>query len=99
MATYALYKKDTCPYCQRVLRFMANNNIQGVELKDILEDPKNKEYLIEHGGMNQVPCLFIDGKPMYESLDIIEYMKNNLLAADQKVNDDLGPEPNMCPFE
>lgn len=29
------------------------------------------------GGKTQVPCLVIDGKPLYESLDIIEWLKTN----------------------
>ncbi|MDU3117838.1 MAG: glutathione S-transferase N-terminal domain-containing protein, partial [Finegoldia magna] len=28
----------------------------------------------EKGGQDQVPCLFIDGKPMYESMDIIKFL-------------------------
>ena len=27
----------------------------------------------------QVPCLFIDGKPLYESGDIIEWLRDNTL--------------------
>lgn len=75
-----LYKKDTCPFCQRVMRFIEHNNIDGVELVDILEDPKNHEYLIENGGQDMVPCLFIDGKPMYESMDIIAFLKETKLS-------------------
>ena len=68
-----LYYKPECPFCQKVLRFMEKNDIE-LELKDIHEE-ENKEFLIEEGGMNQVPCLFIDGKAMYESDDIIEFLK------------------------
>lgn len=68
-----LYYKAECPFCQKVLRFMEKNDIE-LELKDIHEE-ENKEFLIEEGGMNQVPCLFIDGKAMYESDDIIEFLK------------------------
>ena len=35
------------------------------------------KYLIEHGGKEQVPCLFIDGKPLYESLDIIAWLEEH----------------------
>ncbi|WP_373454247.1 glutathione S-transferase N-terminal domain-containing protein [Halanaerobium congolense] len=27
----------------------------------------------------QVPCLFIDGEPLYESSDIINWLKSNLI--------------------
>ncbi|MDU3124732.1 MAG: glutathione S-transferase N-terminal domain-containing protein, partial [Finegoldia magna] len=41
---------------------------------DIKADEANEKYLIEKGGQDQVPCLFIDGKPMYESMDIIKFL-------------------------
>ena len=31
--------------------------------------------IVERGGKFQAPCLFIDGKPLYESLDIIDWLK------------------------
>jgi glutathione S-transferase len=37
----------------------------------------NRETLIAVGGSRQVPCLFIDGAPLYESGDIIEYLREN----------------------
>ena len=69
-----LYYKAECPFCKKVLRFIDNKKIEGVELVDIKADEANKKYLIEKGGMDQVPCLFIDGKPMYESMDIIKFL-------------------------
>ncbi|MBS6927431.1 MAG: glutathione S-transferase N-terminal domain-containing protein [Finegoldia magna] len=69
-----LYYKETCPFCKKVLRFIENKKIEGVELVDIKADEANEKYLIEKGGMDQVPCLFIDEKPMYESMDIIKFL-------------------------
>ena len=69
-----LYYKETCPFCKKVLRFIENKKIEGVELVDIKADEANEKYLIKKGGMDQVPCLFIDGKPMYESMDIIKFL-------------------------
>lgn len=68
---------DPCPYCRKVMRYMEENNIQ-VEMVDILADPKNREELIEVGGINQVPMLLIDGKPLYESDDIVQWFKDNM---------------------
>ena len=34
--------------------------------------------LIERGGKRQVPCLFIDGKALYESSDINAWLETNL---------------------
>ena len=70
-----LFKFDTCPYCQRVLRYLADSGRTDVELLDINRSEENNRRLIEVGGKRQVPCLFIDGEPLFESLDIIEWLK------------------------
>lgn len=72
-----LYYKVECPYCQKVLNYMMDNcQIKDVKLVDIKEG-NNNEDLINRGGKDQVPCLFIDGKALYESYDIIKYFKEN----------------------
>jgi len=51
---------------------------EGIELK--LADvtiPENRQRLIDEGGKYQVPCLFIDGSPLYESEDIIAYLRDH----------------------
>lgn len=65
-----------CPFCIRVILYMKKNNINA-EMIDINADPKNKEELIKQGGKDQVPMLLIDGKPLYESVDIIKWFKEN----------------------
>ena len=62
---------------------MNKNNIE-VEMVDIEADPKNKEELIKLGGINQVPMLLIDGKPLYESDDIIQWFKDNYKQNEQE---------------
>lgn len=70
-----LYIFPTCPYCRRVLNYIEESGREDIELHDAKNDEEAARYLIENGGKYQVPCLFIDGKPMYESLDIIEWLK------------------------
>ncbi|MDR0501445.1 MAG: glutathione S-transferase N-terminal domain-containing protein [Coriobacteriales bacterium] len=72
MQDLKLYYSPTCPYCQKVQHFMQENNIV-FPLMDVSE-PENRQTLLEVGGKVQVPCLFINGKPMYESNDIINYL-------------------------
>lgn len=48
-----------------------------IPMKDTLADSKNRQELIKIGGKPQVPCLIIDGKALYESDDIIEWLRKN----------------------
>jgi glutaredoxin len=76
MPTLTLYHFLSCPYCQRVSNFLKKEGIV-VPMKDIQENPAYREELIKIGGKAQVPCLVIDGKAKYESLDIIEWFKKD----------------------
>ncbi len=69
-----LYYYPECPYCQRVLRVIREHGYKGIVLKNIHADAKADATLVRVGGKHQVPCLFIDGVPMYESLDIIDWL-------------------------
>lgn len=73
-----LYVKHDCPYCKKVLSFLHEKNIK-IDVKDAY-NKENAHYLLDKGKKKQVPCLFIDGKPLYESDDIISFFqesKNN----------------------
>ncbi len=72
-----LFKKDTCPYCRRVMDYIASAGRTDIEYQDIIESAEAVERLVTVGGKKQVPCLFIDGKPMYESLDIIKWLEEH----------------------
>lgn len=74
MENKVLYYKPTCPFCKKVLRFIEKNNIE-LEMKDIKEKDEYQEELINIGGQDQVPMLLIGDKPMYESDDIIQYLR------------------------
>ena len=76
--TLELYYYPECPYCQRVLRAMQRNGWKGIDLKNIHADAEADARLVRVGGKHQVPCLFIDGEPMYESLDIIAWLEREL---------------------
>lgn len=78
MQNLTLYIMNTCPFCKKVLRFIEKNSIEGIEVKDIIGNEENEKELIEKGGKKQVPMLMIGDKPMYESDDIIEYLKENM---------------------
>lgn len=76
-----LYKFDSCPFCQRVFKFLKKHPVP-LTYRDTRTDEGAAAELTERGGMQQVPCLFIDGEALYESLDIIDYLENNIVAVD-----------------
>lgn len=69
-----LFYKPTCPFCQKVLVWMKDHDVENVTLFDISTDTEAADRLVKVGGKRQVPCLFIDGEPLYESDDIIAYL-------------------------
>lgn len=73
----ALYYRPTCPFCIKVLDFMDRQGVM-IPLIDISQDRDAAATLIEVGGKQQVPCLLIDGKPLYESSDIISWIDEHL---------------------
>ena len=79
-----LYYSPYCQYCIRVRRFMSQNDISVPE-KDISRDSNARRELIEAGGKGQVPALMIDGQVLYESNDIIQWFKQNVLETGEAV--------------
>ncbi len=73
-----LYYKETCPYCQRVLSFLKGKK-HSIRLKEIIVNPEfRKELEAISNNNSQVPCLVVEGRPMLESGDIIEYLRKRL---------------------
>ena len=71
-----LYKFDACPYCKRVQKIIDELQIHDqIEMRDTQIYPIWKQDLRKRTGKTQVPCLFIDGTEMFESLDIVAYLK------------------------
>lgn len=76
MQNLVLYIFESCPFCKRVMKYIDKNNIK-LEIKDTIEDYKAKQELMKLAGKTQVPCLVIDGKPLFESVDIINWFEKN----------------------
>jgi len=77
-----LYQTAFCPYCIRVRRFLSQNNI-AIPTRDITLNSGARRELIEAGGKGQVPALMIDGQVLYESNDIIEWVKQNIMQTSE----------------
>ena len=71
------YYFEACPYCQRVINVIEKHKIK-VNWLDIHKDGTHAKKLLTVTGRTTVPCMFIDGKPMFESLDIMKWLENNL---------------------
>ncbi len=70
-----LFILETCPYCQKVMSFLNDNNIKYNKVD--ITNRASEEALIKMGGKRQVPFLVDTDRniQMYESNDIIEYLK------------------------
>lgn len=76
MNDYKLFVGTICPYCAKVENFVEEENIN-IDIVNIEEDRKAMRKLIEEGGKRQVPCLYHDGEYLYESDDIIDFLRDN----------------------
>lgn len=77
----ALYQFKTCPFCIKVRREISRLSLN-IPLLDAQNQSQNRAALLQGGGQIKVPCLKITNKQgkvewMYESADIIRYLKEN----------------------
>ncbi len=70
-----LFVLETCPYCKKVMSYMDENGIKYRKID--ITDKASEDALIQLGGKRQVPFLVDKDRniQMYESNDIIEYVK------------------------
>jgi glutathione S-transferase len=76
MPELMLYYFPSCPYCRIVLDCLDRLD-KKIPMRDIQAEDGARDELIKIGGKGQVPCLVIDGKPMYESGDIVNWLEAN----------------------
>lgn len=89
--------KTGCPYCLRVLE--ANKTINApIQLLTISGNQELRGELIEKGGKAQAPYLEDTdrGVSMYESLDIIDYLKEHY---GNGVEVKVSHVANVCPID
>ena len=70
-----LFILETCPYCKKVTDFLDKKHIKYNKID--IKNKESEESLIQLGGKRQVPFLVDKERniQMYESNDIIEYLK------------------------
>lgn len=76
MPELMLYYFPSCPFCVVVLDALARLGLE-VPMRDINTEAGARDDLIAIGGKGQVPCLVIDGEPLYESADIVRWLEAN----------------------
>ncbi|HLD82006.1 MAG TPA: glutathione S-transferase N-terminal domain-containing protein [Patescibacteria group bacterium] len=73
-----IFTKQGCPYCAKVLEKAEE---LGIEIENIDAPPgsENRKKLVELGGKEQVPFLYIPERElrMYESDDIVVYLEEH----------------------
>ncbi len=72
---FDLFILESCGYCKKVMSFMDEKGIKYNKID--ISDKTSEEALIKMGGKRQVPFLVDTDRniQMYESNDIIEYLK------------------------
>ncbi len=74
-----LYIWDKCPFCQKVLRAAHELNLVEGKTYEVIDASPNtagRDEVMAIGGKSMVPFL-VDGKTaMYESDDIVQYLKS-----------------------
>ncbi len=70
-----LFILEQCPYCKKVMAYMDENGIKYNKID--ITDKASEDALIQLGGKRQVPFMVDKDRniQMYESNDIIEYVK------------------------
>jgi len=69
-----LYQAEYCSYCRRVTVVLDELDGVEVEVRDTMI-PENRRALFNLTGRTQVPCLVIDGQPLFESRNIVDWLE------------------------
>jgi len=72
-----LFYFAACPYCQLVLHKLRKHQLE-IPLRDTRNDPQSRAKLSQDTGKTQVPCLYINNRPMFESSDICDWIDDHL---------------------
>jgi glutaredoxin len=72
----ALYTAKRCSYCWVVHRAVEQLAVD-CEYRDIVADSTHLSDLVRLTGRRTVPCMLVDGQPMFESVKIVEWLYEN----------------------
>jgi glutaredoxin len=73
-----LYYYEQCPFCHMVTSKISDLGLdQSIEFKNTLESAEHRDFHQKKTGRTTVPCLYIDGNPLFESRDIMTWLETN----------------------
>lgn len=82
-----LYHRWGCPYSAKVRDFIKANNLEDqLKMIEVDESDNAIEKLMELNNKAQVPCLVIDGEPLLESDEIINWLEENLIGTSDQAH-------------
>jgi glutaredoxin 3 len=76
-----LYYTSYCPYSQKVLRYLQQIH-KTIPMKNVQRSSEGRDELLKVGGKLQVPCLVVNGKAIYESDAIIDWLSQHQNSLD-----------------
>lgn len=77
MREVKLYFSEFCPFCTEIVDYIRDKKLD-IELMNATKDMELQKEIYSLGGKSQVPMLTIDGKAMYESRDIMDWIRENM---------------------
>jgi glutaredoxin 3 len=81
LPSLTLYHHSLCGPCQKVITLLDQLGVRDrVLIRNISEGKEVQQALEKAGGKVQVPCLVIGESALYESEEIMEWVKLNLTS-------------------
>ena len=75
-----LYRRWHCPYSARVRDFIDEQKLAPkIGYLELSESQASEAKLTELTGQLQVPCLVVNGRPILESEQIVQWLQANLV--------------------
>ncbi|MDP1025925.1 glutaredoxin 3 [Sphingomonas sp. KR1UV-12] len=71
MAQVEIYTKAFCPYCSRAMRLLADKGVTPEEVDITMGGPRRQEMIQRANGRTTVPQVFIDGRHIGGSDDLV----------------------------
>lgn len=79
MARIEVYSKFGCPYCSRAKALLRSKGVPFEEIDITLGGPRRAEMIQRAGGRTTVPQIFIDGRHVGGSDDLVELDRSGRL--------------------